>query len=248
MSNISYLKGSRNWNTVVGCRKISAGCKNCWSEAMAKRFNQIKCFSGIRELRWDEIEKPLKWSKSSLIATCFTSDLFIEQLDDDGGIGKGVPLPFIQCMFNVIEKTPQHTYVLLTKRARRMANLIKQGDLPLTKNTWLGITVENPNVEHRVDFFRTLREKGNFWLSLEPLLGPINTEICEGFDWVVVGGESGVKARYMNPEWVYPIRDYCLEKNIPFFFKQWGKQEKGCLLNGKQYQEIPFKIPAEQLF
>ena len=239
MSNISYLPNSKNWNPVVGCQKISPACKYCWSSEMFHRFHPKEKFSDIN-LLWNKINEPYKWNKS-LVATCFTSDLFQD----------AVPDHFLYEVFNTISCS-EHTYVLLTKRSNRLLRLPKEWLLPL-RDIWIGTTIENGDYTERAHsllalknfFWPMLSHNFKIWLSLEPLLGPINPEICKDFDWVVVGGESGAQARYMKPEWVHPIRDYCLLNNIPFYFKQWGKQKKGYVIDGKEHRSIPFVTSKE---
>ena len=225
-SKISYLKGAENWNLVTGCKKISSGCKYCWSAEMFNRFNPTKKFSNV-QIDTDGLKLVYKWKKSRLVAVCFTSDLF----QDD------VPSWFIRNVFQVMKMNPQHTFVLLTKRSERMEYLAKE--LPVSRNVWMGVTVENLDTEYRVSDLVAVRKKFNTWISIEPLLSRIEPNIVKFADWVVVGGESGAKARYMSPEWVRLIRDSCIYHQKPFYFKQWGKQQKGCMLDGNYYLENP---------
>lgn len=250
MSNISYLTNSQNWNPIKGCKKHSSACKYCWAEAMHKRFHPKQNFNKIQLLR-DKLTDPLRWKTPQLVTTCFTSDLFQDDVPDD----------FIERMISTIFLTRfLHTYVMLTKRPERACSLLKTirkaecilGDSvsnirvydakDFLNNVWLGTTIEYQDYVGRADHLKAVSIHGHKWLSLEPLLGPINPEICEGFNWVVVGGESGAKARYMETKWVRPIRDYCLEQKIPFYFKQWGKQKKGHFLDGRTHRDVPFAV------
>jgi len=234
MSNISYLPNSKNWNPVIGCQKLSPACKYCWSEAMFKRFHPSKKFSDV-QLLWDKLDEPLRWKKPQLVACCFTSDLFQKEVPDN----------FLHHFLSKITLGTLHTYVLLTKRPERLQKFaFKFKPTSLSEsNIWIGATIENHTYENRFKnllLLRLLWPKLKLWLSFEPMLGPINPKICKGFDWVVVGGESGSNARYMDPNWVRAIRDYCMNNNIPFYFKQWGNKSKRNILDGKAYQNIPF--------
>lgn len=235
MSNISYLAGSKNWNPISGCQKISPACKYCWAETMTKRFHPNQKFSDIR-LLWNKLDEPLSWKKPQIVATCFTTDLF----------QKDVPDEFLHQVFEIIRKTPQHKYVFLTKRSERLVNFFNRAycqryDIDLL-TCWFGVTVENSDYIQRVYDLLEIPIITNRWLSMEPLLGPVrlNKDFIK-LNWIVVGGESGTKARFMNPEWVYPVRDFCHQNYIPFYFKQWGKQEKGYLLDNQEYQMNPIK-------
>lgn len=245
-SKIPYLDGAVNWNLANGCKKISPACKHCWAETMNKRFHPDEKFSDV-ELFWDKLTEPLGWRRPQLVATCFTTDLFQGDVPDE----------FIKRAINTVLCSRSHTYVMLTKRAERAHSLLKtikedkvyyeRLDMPVPryinaflKNVWLGVTIEGGDFVKRAEHLRTISMDGYKWLSLEPLLGPIDPEVCEGMNWVVVGGESGNPSRYMNPKWVRPLRDYCLEQDIPFYFKQWGTQKKGYILDNITYRDVPF--------
>ena len=105
----------------------------------------------------------------------------------------------------------------------------------------MGVSVETQDYTFRIDHLRQTSAQVKF-LSIEPLLGPIQNLDLEGIDWVIVGGESGPKARHMDPTWVVNIQKKCLQSNIPFFFKQWGgvhKKKTGRRLNGKIWNQMP---------
>lgn len=164
------------------------------------------------------------------------SDLFNEKISFN----------FIDKVFNVIKDTPQHTYQILTKRAKRMAEYFESRVIP--PNAWIGVTVENRNAIERIDSIRHLDAKVKF-LSCEPLLEDLGELELDGINWIIVGGESGVSARPMNEKWVVNIMNQAHQLNIPFFFKQWGtwgcdgikrnKRKNGKLINGKIVQEFP---------
>ncbi len=221
------------WNPITGCDKISPGCAHCYAEKMARRLKamgQVNYKNGFKlTLHPHVLEYPLINKKPMTIFVNSMSDLF----------HKEVPFKYIEKIFAVMLRTPQHRYQILTKRADRLAEL--SPELCWSKNIWMGVTVETEDYLQRIDH---LRESGAAlkFLSLEPLLGPLPSLDLTGIDWVIVGGESGPGARPMRPEWVIEIRDKCLEAGVPFFFKQWGgvfKKRAGRLLEGRTWDEMP---------
>jgi protein gp37 len=150
-----------------------------------------------------------------------------------------VPRDFILRAFDVMQKAYWHRFQVLTKRAERLAVLSKS--LPWADNIWMGVSVETESFTHRVDSLRETDAAIKF-LSLEPLLGPLDNLCLDGIDWVIVGGESGPGARPMSADWVLSIRDQCNDANVPFFFKQWGgvwKKKFGRTLDGRTWDEMP---------
>jgi protein gp37 len=150
-----------------------------------------------------------------------------------------VPVGFVRDVFNVIRETPQHTYQALTKRAQRLQRIADRLDWP--DNLWMGVSVESSDVTERIDQLRGVPSSRRF-LSCEPLLGPLPSLNLEGIDWVIVGGESGPRARPMDPQWATEIRDQCLDANVAFFFKQWGgriPKANGRILEGRTWDEMP---------
>lgn len=221
------------WNPVTGCNKISPGCKNCYAERMAKRLKLMGSERYANEfkltLHEDVIDAPLTWKKPQTIFVNSMSDLFHED----------IPLDFIQKVFNVMVKAEWHTFQILTKRSERLEELSRF--LPWSKNIWMGVSVENQKYTFRIDNLRKVPSAVRF-LSIEPLVGKITRINLRGIDWVIVGGESGPKARYMDPDWVRLIRNKCNEQEVPFFFKQWGgvnKKKAGRLLDRKTWNEMP---------
>ena len=224
------------WNPITGCTKYSDGCTNCYAEKMANRLKNM----GLKKyenafnltLHYKNIEDPLFMKKPQTIFVCSMSDIF----------HKDVPDEFILKLFEVMNKAHWHTFQVLTKRAERIKEL--NDSITWTKNIWLGTTVESQKVTHRIDY---LRESGAYikFLSIEPLLTPINNLNLKNIDWVIVGGESGAKARPMLKEWVVDIKNQCNTQDVPFFFKQWGgknKKKAGRLLDNNTYDEMPKKI------
>jgi protein gp37 len=136
----------------------------------------------------------------------------------------------------------QHTFQILTKRSERLAELAPL--LNWSENIWMGVTVENQDSLNRINDLRQVNANVRF-LSLEPLLGPLDGLILDCIDWVIVGGESGPGARPIKEDWVLSIKAKCQQQNVPFFFKQWGgtnKKKNGRLLKGRTWEELPEPI------
>jgi len=234
MSSSSSIEWTDStWNPVTGCTKISSGCLNCYAERMALRLKAMgnpSYTNGFSITIHEEmLELPLKWKKRQTIFVNSMSDLFHED----------IPSEFILRVFNVMHQANWHCFQILTKRSERMLELSRQ--LPWAPNIWLGVTVEENDYIHRIDHLRRTNAQVKF-LSLEPLLGPISNLRLNGIDWVIVGGESGPKARPMNKSWATDIRDICSEQDVPFFFKQWGgknKKKAGRVLEGRTWDEVP---------
>jgi protein gp37 len=173
---------------------------------------------------------PMTWRTGRMIFVNSMSDLFHEN----------VPLAYIKRVFATMQRTPQHTYQILTKRAERLENLSPKLEWP--ENVWMGVSVENENYVFRIDHLRQTQAPIKF-LSLEPLLGPLDDlDLC-GIDWVITGGESGPHARTVDPDWVRRIRDQCFDAEVAFHFKQWGganKKKTGRILDGRTWDEFPF--------
>ena len=230
------------WNTVTGCTKISAGCKFCYAEVMTKRLKAMgveKYKDGFKKVRIheDALGISYTWKKSKVVFVNSMSDLF----------HKDVPLEFIQKVFQVMKDNGQHVFQVLTKRADRLAEISHL--LPWSHNIWMGVSVEDERVLDRVDFLRQTGARVKF-LSCEPLIGALPNMNLNGIDWVIVGGESGHKARPMNPDWVLDIQEQCQVARVAFFFKQWGgknKKKAGRELNGQTYDEMP-DVELEKLF
>lgn len=225
------------WNPVTGCDKISPGCKYCYAERMAERLHamgQPNYTNGFElTLQPRMVELPLTWKKPQTIFVNSMSDLF----------HKDVPLPFIQRVFDVMRRAHWHRFQVLTKRADRLAAL--DPELTWSPNIWMGVSVESAKYASRIDHLRSTRAAVKF-LSLEPLLGPLPGLNLDSIDWAIVGGESGPKARPMDPAWAIDLRDQCLAAGVPFFFKQWGgknKKKAGRLLEGRTWDQMPSSPP-----
>jgi len=221
------------WNPTTGCSKISQGCKFCYAEVMSKRLQAmgVDKYKDNFKVRTHEsaLRVPYTWKRSKIVFVNSMSDLFHPE----------VPLDFIKKVFHVMNDNPQHVFQVLTKRAERLSEVHDQ--LKWTHNIWMGVSVENKDVKHRIQHLRKTNAKVKF-LSLEPLLGPLKRLSLSKIDWVIVGGESGHTPRPMNPDWAIDIQEQCEAKDVRFFFKQWGgknKKKAGRLLNGKFYDEMP---------
>ena len=222
------------WNPVTGCTKISHGCKHCYAERMSKRLQAMgmaKYRRGFQvSIHESTLEEPLRWKGNTLVFVNSMSDLF----------HKAVPAEYIQMVFDVMNRTTQHTFQILTKRPGRVAQL--DGRLTWTPNIWMGTSIESEKWVHRLDQLKSTGAHTKF-LSLEPLLGPLPAIDLSDIDWVIVGGESGPGARPMSPEWVREIRDNCQRARVPFFFKQWGgvfKKRTGRVLDDRTWDEMPY--------
>jgi protein gp37 len=246
-SNIEWTE--LTWNPVTGCNKISPGCKHCYAEVMSKRLKAMgveKYRDGFNiRLHPNELNTPFTWKKSKVVFVNSMSDLFHPE----------IPLEFIKAVFAVMNKTPQHIYQVLTKRSERLLQL--STELNWTDNIWMGVSVENEKYTNRITELSKTGAKTKF-LSIEPLIGPVKTLNLDSIDWVIVGGESGHKARPVKKVWIDFIKAECEAKNVAFFFKQWGKPKfnsnqqdptimsehpqhakGGCELDGKIYRDMP---------
>ena len=224
------------WNPVTGCTKVSAGCKHCYAERMAERLQAMgvpQYRDGFKlALHPEALELPLRWKKPRCIFVNSMSDLFHED----------VPLDYIRRVFDVMNRCPQHVFQILTKRPEVAAEVARE--LTWSGNIWMGTSVENALVLHRIESLREIPAQVRF-LSLEPLLGPLRRVPLAGVHWVIVGGESGPGARPMKAEWVRQIREQCLARGVPFFFKQWGgvnKKRTGRELDGRTWDEMPVNV------
>jgi len=231
----------RTWNPAVGCSKVSPGCAHCYAEVMARRLQamRVKGYENGFEVTLlpHRLEEPLLRKSPTIYFVNSMSDLFHEEIPDD----------HIRQVFDVIRRAQQHTFQVLTKRAERMATFFK--DYAPPKNAWLGVTVEDQKFGvPRLDWLRQVPAHIRF-VSVEPLLEDLGTLNLSGIHWVIVGGESGPKARPMQQEWVLNIKRQCDEQRSAFFFKQWGgwgvdgkkraKKQNGRLLQGRTWDAVP---------
>lgn len=243
MTTVSRIEWTeRTWNPVVGCTKLSAGCKHCYAEVMARRLQAIgvpgyeQGFKKVRVLP-ERLAEPLQRKKPTVYFVNSMSDLFHVQ----------VPDAFIDQVFDTMRAARQHTFQVLTKRGDRVAAYAKGRSFP--DNVWMGVSVENKrHGVPRIDYLRQVPAAVRF-LSIEPLLEDVGELDFTGIHWVIVGGESGHGARPMKPAWVQNVQRQCLEQGVEFFFKQWGafgedgqhrtKKANGRLLAGQTWDGMP---------
>src|SRR5690606_20796135 len=227
-----------SWNPVRGCVKVSPGCKYCYAETFAERFRGVPGhpFEQGFDLRLvpEKLEEPLRWRRSRKIFVNSMSDLFQDAVPDE----------FIAAVGRVMERADWHIYQVLTKRPERMRDLLSGSLAWMSRlpHVWFGVSVENRrHGVPRIDILRDTPAVVRF-LSMEPLLEDLGQLDLSRIDWVIVGGESGPRARPIREEWVLSIRDQCRAAKVPFFFKQWGgprKRKTGRALRGKIYEEFP---------
>ena len=248
MSYVTKIEWTRStWNPVTGCHKVSAACENCYAERFANRFRGVKGHPyeyGFSVRLWpNRLMLPLKWRKPRDVFVNSMSDLFLNE----------VPLVFIDRIFDTIQKAYWHNFQILTKRPKRMIQWVYhwlriRGALP--RNVWFGVSVEDSHYKNRIDCLRLVPSNNRF-VSFEPLIGNVNLDDSSLADihWVIVGGETGPRARPMEPEWVDHIFRACCENRIPFFFKQWGefdskgrkvgKARSGSRFLSAEWKELP---------
>lgn len=221
------------WNPVTGCTKVSPGCKHCYAETMAKRLVAMgspRYRAGFKvTLQEDLVDLPRRWLAPRTIFVNSMSDLFHDE----------IPAEYIARVFRTMAECPQHTFQVLTKRAERLLGIAPQ--LDWTPNVWMGVSVENQKYASRVAYLQQVPAHVRF-LSIEPMLGPIDELPLAGIHWVIVGGESGRGARPLEREWVVSVFRQCRTARVPFFFKQWGgvrKHVTGRKIFGRTYDEMP---------
>jgi protein gp37 len=239
------------WNPVVSCARFIPGSARSTAEAMS---NHSPGVSGHRDRRngrrdqhphltrnlggsdgartvFEALGEPDGWDEPRLVAVSPLSDVFHE----------AVPLPFIRRVFDVMHRASRHTFQVLTQRSSRLADLSQH--LPWAPNIWMGVSVESRDYTFKIDQLRRTGALVKF-LALEPLREPLPGLDLRGIDWVIVGGESGPGVRPLPPAWVVDIRDQCVLRGIPFFFKQWGGNRKAGsrILDGRTWEQMPGRL------
>ncbi|TBZ28946.1 DUF5131 family protein [Rhizobium leguminosarum] len=238
MADTSIEWTDATWNPVAGCTIMSAGCTNCYAMRMAARLGAmgLEKYRGLTrksggrakwtgEIRLDEagLSIPKTWSKSRNVFVNSMSDLF----------HPNVPIDFVRRVWDVMAQTERHTYQILTKRPDRMSEILRNG-FPVLSNVWLGTSVEDDRVLHRLDELREIPAAVRF-VSFEPLIGSVSQGSLRGIHWAIVGGESGPHARPLDSSWVDEIFDMCSDADAAFFFKQWGGKNKKA--TGRTYRQ-----------
>jgi protein gp37 len=230
-SNIEWTDAT--WNPWMGCTKVSPGCRNCYMFRDQKRFGHDPTV--IRRSK-TTFRNPLRWKEPRMIFVCSWSDFFHED----------VPLTWLDEAWDIMRRTPHHTYLLLTKRASVIRHSLPEDWENGYPNVWIGVSVESNEQDWRLVALEEISATVKF-VSAEPLLGPFETlySFTPSIDWVIVGGESGPDYRQMNLDWARSIRDQCQKAEVPFFFKQIGGSKKingawgGRLLDGREWNEVP---------
>ncbi|MEU9523267.1 phage Gp37/Gp68 family protein [Streptomyces rubiginosohelvolus] len=244
-SSIEWTEAT--WNPTTGCDRVSDGCDNCYALTLAKRLKAMGSAKYQNDgdprtsgpgfgltVHPDALRVPLGWKAPRTVFVNSMSDLFHAR----------VPLDYVEQVFDVIAQTPQHTYQVLTKRARRLRQVADRLEWPA--NLWMGVSVESAKELPRVEDLRQVPAAVRF-LSCEPLLGPLDGLDLTGIHWVIAGGESGPRFRPMEQEWVTGIRDACLQADVAFFFKQWGgrtPKASGRHLQGRTWDQMPMPEPV----
>jgi protein gp37 len=219
------------WNPTSGCTKVSPGCDRCYAERITRRFPKAFPDGFALRLRPDALDIPLRWKRPRTIFVNSMSDLFHSDVPED----------YLQQVFDVMQRTPQHTYQVLTKRAERLARVAPR--LPWPSNIWMGVSVETPKYVWRIDLLRRVPAVVRF-ISAEPLLQGLPGLNLEGIQWVITGGESQAGCRSSDPAWFRDLRDQCRAAGAAFFLKQLGghPSKRGgdaAVLDGRRWMEWP---------
>lgn len=239
------------WNPVSGCRVLSAGCSNCYAMRMAARLQAMghpsyegttrksgkkHIWTGKVHLIESVLKTPLTWKKPRLVFVNSMSDLFQD----------AVPFEYVERVWSVMEEASAHNFQVLTKQPDRMAEFLSKRCRPPLRNVWVGTSVEDERVVHRIDELRTVPASVRF-ISFEPLIGSVGSLNLSDIHWAIVGGESGPGARQMEEKWVDEIYDSCVQTDTAFFFKQWGgvnKKKAGREFRDRTWDEMPKLIAA----
>ena len=231
------------WNPVTGCSKITRGCDFCYAERFSERFRGVPGHpfeNGFDlTLRPDRLTQPLHWRQPRRIFVNSMSDLF----------HKEIPKPFIDAVFDTMERADWHTYQVLTKRSSLMARYLRDryGDGLAPSHIWLGVSIEDSMGATRLKHLRGAHASVKF-VSFEPLLASVGTVDLTGVHWAIVGGESGPHARPMDEAWAIEIRDQCRAAKVAFFFKQWGgirPKAGGRQIRGREWNQYP-RLPKNR--
>ncbi len=231
------------WNPVTGCTKITAGCDNCYAERFAERWRGVPGHPFERgfelTLKPERLGQPSNWRRPKMIFVNSMSDLF----------QKEISWSFVDDVFDTMEVADWHIYQVLTKRSSLMRDYLRQryASRPPPAHIWIGVSVEDATGAARV---RHLRQApaGIRFLSVEPLIGAVGPLNLDGIHWVIVGGESGPRARPMLVDWARDVRDQCRAAKVPLFFKQWGglrPKSGGRMLDGREWSQWPRANPNE---
>jgi protein gp37 len=219
------------WNPTSGCTKVSPGCDRCYAERITQRFPKTFPNGFALTLRPDALDIPLRWKRPRTVFVNSMSDLF----------HKDVPDEYLHLVYDVMRRTPDHTYQILTKRAERLARVAQR--LPWPDNVWIGVSVESPAYTWRMDYLRRVPAAVRF-VSAEPLLEALPDLNLSGIDWLIAGGESQTGCRSADPRWFRDLRDQCQSSGVAFFLKQLGGHpskrggEDACI-DGVRWVQMP---------
>jgi protein gp37 len=222
------------WNPITGCTQVSPGCDRCYALRFAERFRGVSGHyfeSGFAVTnRPNMLDRPAQWRTPRRVFVNSMSDLFHAEVPDG----------YIDEVFVRMEDVDRHVYQLLTKRPERMRRYLSRryDRAAIPFHIWVGVSVESNEYAWRAEMLRQVRASVRF-LSVEPMLGPVDRVSFEGIAWVIVGGESGPGHRPMEASWVRAVRDRCLSGGVPFFFKQWHKARTGRTLDDRTWDEMP---------
>ncbi len=250
LSDIEWTDAT--WNPVAGCRVLSAGCSNCYAMRMAARLQAMKhpsylgttrksgnrhIWTGKTHLLEHTLDIPLTWKKPRLVFVNSMSDLFQDN----------IPFEYVERVWETMEKAKLHTFQILTKQPERMAKFLSLRKKPTLENVWLGTSVEDHQVTHRIADLKRCNASVRF-ISFEPLIGPVGIMDLSHIHWAIVGGESGPRSRLLNTKWVEDIFNQCTTYDVRFFFKQWGgvnKKRAGRVFKGRIWDDMPnILVPA----
>lgn len=244
LSDIEWTDAT--WNPVSGCRVLSAGCTNCYAMRMAARLQAMEhpsyegttrksgnryVWTGKTHFLEHTLDIPLTWKKPRLVFVNSMSDLFQDS----------VPFEYAERVWQTMEEASLHTFQILTKQPERMAEFLRQRKRRALKNVWLGTSVEDERVVHRIADLKRCRAAVRF-ISFEPLIGPVGKVNLSKVHWAIVGGESGPNSRPLDIRWVDQIFDQCEAYDVRFFFKQWGgvnKKRTGRTFKGRTWDDMP---------
>lgn len=245
MANNSSIEWTEaTWNPTTGCTKISAGCKNCYASTLSKRLKAMGIKKYKNQFEFTEhpkdLELPLQWKKPKKIFVNSMSDLFHEKST----------MEFIGRCFSTMMEANWHTYQVLTKRPKRMAEFsqmfYKYFGQQIPDHMWMGTSVEDSNNVWRINELKKVKCNVRF-ISFEPLIDSVGKVDLDGIDWAIIGGESGHGFRPVKKEWIMEIIKQCKKQKVKIFFKQWGgirPKSGGRMINGKIYDEYPKMIKS----
>lgn len=255
MKNSAIEWTDHTFNPWMGCSKVSPGCAHCYAETlMDKRLGKARWGKGKPRVHTslDNWHQPLVWDINARkrgarprVFCASVADVFDPE----------VPYEWRYDLFELIEATSNLDWLILTKRPEKIERMIAEIATPVCEawnregiapaNIWLGASVEDQTrADIRIPALLKVAAAIHF-VSVEPLLELVDLGDISGLDWVIVGGESGPRARPMRAEWALSIRDQCLSAGVAFFFKQWGGRTPKCAgrtLEGRTWDQMPFSI------